>query len=84
MSTNNRNHSFSLQPKSSEIVNMIKDQKKSAFVSDAICEKHQRSQSKQELSEITSSGEIADDEAENVLQVRGWRRVLHRICSFHL
>jgi len=80
MSSDTRNHSFSLQPKASEIVNEVRDQKKSAFVSDAIL----YYDSKKKLGEIAGPGKIPDDEAKDVLQVGGWRGVLHRIFSFHL
>jgi len=80
MSSDTRNHSFSLQPKASEIVNMVRDQKKSAFVSSAIL----YYDSKKKLGELPSPGQVADDEAKDVLQVGGWRGLLHRICSFHL
>lgn len=88
MSTNNRNHSFSLQPKASEIINMVKDQKKSGFVSDAIVEKFQRDKderdSKEKLSQFPGSGEIPHDEANDVPKVGVLRGIFHRICSFRL
>ena len=70
MSSDTKNHSFSLQPKASDIVNGIKDQKKSAFVSDAIV----FYDSKKKLGQIPGPREIADDKTENVPQHRGGER----------
>ena len=88
MSTKNRNHSFSLQPKASEIINMVKDQKKSGFVSDAIVEKYEldaaRARSEQIVDQIPGPGEIADDEAKKVPQSRGGRGIFHFLRSFWL
>ena len=60
MSSDTRNHSFSLQPKASEIVNAILDQKKSAFVSDAIV----FYDSQKKLTKFSGPGEISDNEAD--------------------
>jgi len=80
MTSDTRNHSFSLDPKASDIVNAIRNQKKSRFVSDAIV----FYDSKKKLGKLPGPGEISDDEAKDVLQVGGWRGLLHRICSFYL
>jgi len=38
----------------------------------------------QELDKVSSPGEIADNEAKDVPQSRGWRRLLHFFRSFYL
>lgn len=80
MTTQNRNHSFSLQPKASDIVNSIRDQKKSGFVSDAIV----FYDSQKKLGQLPGPGEISDDEANHVPQVGVLRGIFHRIRSFLL
>lgn len=80
MSSDTRNHSFSLDPKASDIVNAIRDQQKSRFVSSAIL----FYDSQKKLTELPSTGEISDDEADCVPQVGVLRRIFHRICSFWL
>ena len=80
MSSDTRNHSFSLQPKASEIVNAVKDQKKSGFVSDAIV----FYDSQKKLGQLPGPGEISDDEANHVPQVGVLKGIFHFIRSFHL
>ena len=80
MSSDTRNHSFSLDPKASDIVNAIRNQKKSRFVSDAIL----FYDSKKKLAEFAGSREVTDDETDCVPQVGGLRGIFHRICSFYL
>jgi len=80
MSSDTRNHSFSLQPKASEIVNAILDQKKSAFVSDAIV----FYDSQKKLTKFSGPGEISDNEADCMPQVGVLRGIFHRILSFLL
>ena len=78
MSSDTRNHSFSLQPKASDIVNAVRDQKKSAFVSDAII----FYDSKKKLGQFPGPGEIADDEAKNMPQEGGgWLAFFHNWLS---
>ena len=80
MSSDTRNHSFSLDPKASDIVNAIRDQKKSRFVSSAIL----FYDSQKKLPEFTGPGEISNDEADCVPQVGVLKGIFHRIFSFHL
>jgi hypothetical protein len=81
MSSETRNHSFSLQPKASDIVNSVKDQKKSGYVSDAIVFYWEKSQ---EGAQFLRTGEISNDEAKHVLPMGGWRGIFHAIRSFWL
>jgi len=78
MTSDTRNHSFSLDPKASDIVNAIRDQKKSRFVSDAIlfCD------SQKKLGQFPGPGQVADDETDCVPQVGVLKAIFHRIFSF--
>jgi len=80
MSSDTRNHSFSLDPKASDIVNAIRDQKKSRFVSTAIL----FYDSEKKLTQLAGPGEIADKKTDYPVKVGGWRGLFHRIFSFYL
>lgn len=80
MSSDTRNHSFSLQPKASEIVNAVRDQKKSGFVSDAIV----YYDSKQKLGELPSPGQVPHNEAKKMLPGGVLSRLFNHIRSFQL
>ena len=80
MTSQTRNHSFSLQPKASDIINAVKDQKKSGYVSDAIVFYH----SHKKLNQVAGPSKVADDEAQKMPPSRGGKGIFHFLRSFYL
>jgi len=87
MSSITRNHTFSLQPKASRIINELEDGKKSKFVSDGIVFFHYNQgleHSEDDSGKVASASEITQDEAKKMPRMGGLKAILARIFRFHL